>query len=71
MNFYLKHFYIYILTEQESGWLTPNSDWLLVGWLGFDSWSGHDFSLLRSVQTGSGVHQASYPVGTRDKADGA
>jgi hypothetical protein len=28
--------------------------------------SGQDFSLLHSVQTGSGAHPASYPMGTGD-----
>jgi hypothetical protein len=32
--------------------------------LGFDFRQGRDFSLLHSVQTGSGVHPASCPVGT-------
>jgi hypothetical protein len=32
--------------------------------LGFDSRQGQDFSLLHSVQTGSGAHTASYLMGT-------
>jgi hypothetical protein len=32
-------------------------------WLGFSSWWGQDFSLFHSVQTNSGAHPASYPVG--------
>jgi hypothetical protein len=31
----------------------------------FSVWQ--DFSLLHSVQTGSGAHQASYPMGTRGR----
>jgi hypothetical protein len=31
--------------------------------LGFDSWHGQDFPLLQSVQTSSGAHPASYPMG--------
>jgi hypothetical protein len=31
---------------------------------GFDSRQGQDFSLLHNVQTGSGAHPASYPMGT-------
>jgi hypothetical protein len=32
-------------------------------WPGFESWYGQDLSLLHDVQTGSGVHPASYPTG--------
>jgi hypothetical protein len=37
---------------------------------GFDSRQGKDFSLLHSVQTGSGVQLASYPMCTRDVFQG-
>jgi hypothetical protein len=30
---------------------------------GFDSWHGQEISLLHRVQTGSGAHPASYPMG--------
>jgi hypothetical protein len=34
-----------------------------MGWtVGFISWQGQDFSVLHNVQTGSGVHTASYPM---------
>jgi hypothetical protein len=37
-----------------------------VGWTTrFNSWQGQDFSVLHSVQTGSGAHPASYPMGSR------
>jgi hypothetical protein len=49
---------------------------LRAGRLGFYSRQRQHFSLLHSVQTGSGAHRASYPVGTggegcfaRGKAD--
>jgi hypothetical protein len=32
--------------------------------LEFDPWQGQDFSLLCSIQTSSGAHPASYPMGT-------
>jgi hypothetical protein len=31
---------------------------------GFDSRHGKDFSLFHSIQTGSGAHPASYPMGS-------
>jgi hypothetical protein len=37
---------------------------LWAGWPGCDSQQGQIFSLLHSVQTGSGAQPASYPVGT-------
>jgi hypothetical protein len=37
----------------------------------FESRWGQEFSLLHVVQTGSGVHQTSYPMGTGGKAAGA
>jgi hypothetical protein len=40
-------------------------DGLWAGWPKFDSGRG-DISLIHSVQTGSGAHQASYPMGTED-----
>jgi hypothetical protein len=46
------------------------SDGLRAGRPGFYSWQGQD-SILRSVQTDSGAHPASCPVGTGDKAAGA
>jgi hypothetical protein len=33
-------------------------------WLEFESWWGKEFSLLQVIQTGSGVHPNSYPMGT-------
>jgi hypothetical protein len=39
------------------------SDRLRTGWPGFNSRQGQDFSLLHNVQTGSGAHPASYPMG--------
>jgi hypothetical protein len=32
---------------------------------GFDSKQRQEFSILHSVQTGSGAHPASFPIGTR------
>jgi hypothetical protein len=46
----------------ESGKLSRYSDALRVGRAGFDSWE--DKTFLHSVQTGSGVHPASYQIGT-------
>jgi hypothetical protein len=47
-------------------------------WLGseFESWRGQEFSLSHIVQTNSGVHPTTYPMGTGgsfslDKAAGA
>jgi hypothetical protein len=37
---------------------------LRAGRPGIDSRQGHDFSLLHSIQTGSGTHTASYPMNT-------
>jgi hypothetical protein len=37
------------------GWTTERSE--------FESRWGQEFSLLHVVQTGSGVHQTSYPMG--------
>jgi hypothetical protein len=37
----------------------------------FESLYGQEFSLLHVVQTGSGAHSASYPMGTGGKAAGA
>jgi hypothetical protein len=39
--------------------------------LDFESRYGHKFFLLQIVQTGSGVHTTSYPMGIRGKAAGA
>jgi hypothetical protein len=41
-------------------WTTEGSE--------FESRYGQEFSLLHDVQTGSGAHPASYPVGTVGKA---
>jgi hypothetical protein len=35
------------------------------GGVEFKSWQYQEFSLLRVIQTGSGVHPASYPMDTR------
>jgi hypothetical protein len=44
--------------------LSRYNDGLRAGRSGFDSHHGQDlFSLLHSVQTGSDVHPASYPMG--------
>jgi hypothetical protein len=40
------------------------SDELRAGRPGFDSRQGQDFSRLHNVQTGSGAHPATYPMGT-------
>jgi len=38
---------------------------LWAGRLGFDSWQGQEFfSVCHCIQTGSGSHPASYPMGT-------
>jgi hypothetical protein len=39
-----------------TGWTTEGSE--------FESRWGQEFSLLQVVQTGSGVHSTSYPMGT-------
>jgi hypothetical protein len=39
------------------GWMTKGSE--------LESWWGQEFSLLHVIQTGSGAHSASYPMGTR------
>jgi hypothetical protein len=44
--------------------LSRYSGGLSTGWHWFDSRREHDFALLDSVQTGSGVHAASFPMGT-------
>jgi hypothetical protein len=48
---------------------------LTTGWTaegsGFQSRYGQEFSLLHVVQTGPGVHPASYPMGTGDSFPGA
>jgi hypothetical protein len=38
--------------------------------VGLESRQSHEFSLLHVVQTGSGVHPTSYPMGTGGKAAG-
>jgi hypothetical protein len=47
----------------QSGWTTEGSE--------FESRQGQEHSLLHSVQTGSGDHPASSPMGTGGKAAGA
>jgi hypothetical protein len=43
---------------------------LTMGWktkgLEFECWWGQEFSLLHFIETGSGAHLASYPMGTGD-----
>jgi hypothetical protein len=48
----------------ELVYLSRYSDWLRAGRPVFESRQEHDFSRLRSVQTGSGVHPASYATHT-------
>jgi hypothetical protein len=45
-----------LLYSRERGWTTEGSE--------FESRQGQDFYLLNVVQTGSGAHPASYPMGT-------
>jgi hypothetical protein len=59
------HFLKAPVLNPESGFLSLYSDGLRAGEPVFDSRQGPDFSLLHIVQTGSGAHAASYPVGTR------
>jgi hypothetical protein len=49
----------------EPGQLSRHSDGLRAGLPGFASWQGQNYSLFHGVQTNSGAHQASYPMGTR------
>jgi hypothetical protein len=44
---------------------------IAVGWMGFNSQQGKDFSLLYGIQTDTGAHPASYPMGTGGKMAGA
>jgi hypothetical protein len=37
---------------------------------GFEYWQGQDFSLLLNVQTGSGAHPTTYPMGNRGSFPG-
>jgi hypothetical protein len=46
-----------------TGWTTKRSE--------FEFLYGQEFSFLHVVQTGSGVHPISYPMGTGGKAAGA
>jgi hypothetical protein len=55
-----EYFYASI-TIEESGWLSRHSDRLQAGRPGFNSRQGH-FSLLHSVQTGTGAQATSYPT---------
>jgi hypothetical protein len=59
--------------ECSSNWNGPvgNSDGLWAGGPWFDSRQMQDFSLLHSVQTGSGAHPVSYPIRIGGKAAGA
>jgi hypothetical protein len=50
-----------LLEEQGCGMV---AQWYGDGLDGIDSRQGQDFSLLHVVQTGSGAHPASYPMGT-------
>jgi hypothetical protein len=43
--------------QRPTTWMTEE--------FGFDSWQKQDFSLLHGVETDSGAHSASYPMGTR------
>jgi hypothetical protein len=49
--------------SNSPGYLSPSSDWLGAGLLGFESRQGQHIS-LRNIQTGSEVHTDSYPIGT-------
>jgi hypothetical protein len=56
---------LFINISHEPGQLSHYSDRLWgCGWLGFGPAGAKDFSLFHSVQTGSGYHPASYPMGT-------
>jgi hypothetical protein len=48
--------YEYIIIRLATGWTTEGSN--------FESRKGQVFSLLRIVQTGSGLHPTSYQIGT-------
>jgi hypothetical protein len=63
INLTLIHRFVYI-GGKESGWLSRYSDELRAGRPWFDSRQGQAFSLLHTVQTGSGAYPSSYPVGT-------
>jgi hypothetical protein len=61
-NFDISYFFMY-----EPGKFSRYSDWLHAGRPERHSPAGaRDFSLLHRIQTGSGAHPASYPVGTGD-----
>jgi hypothetical protein len=49
----------------EPGQLSRYSDEIQAGRMGFDSQQGKDFSILHSIQTTSGAHPVSYPMGYR------
>jgi hypothetical protein len=53
----------------RSHWSRDSSVGIATGY-GLDG-PGFDFSLLHSVQTGSGAHPASYPIGTGGSFAGA
>jgi hypothetical protein len=49
-----------------------SSDTIVMGWMdGVQFLAGERFSFLHSIQTGSGAHPASYPIGTRGNFPGA
>jgi hypothetical protein len=60
----LPFYTIWSVLLTEWGQLNLYSEGLRTGWQAFYSRQGQDFSLLRSLQTGSEAHPASYPVGT-------
>jgi hypothetical protein len=73
-------FVIYITYIKEPGYLSRYSDWLRAGQSGFGRFrlpaGARNFSFHHRVQTDTGTHPASYPVGTGasfsgDKAAGA
>jgi hypothetical protein len=58
------HLNTLLQSVRELGWFSRYNDGLMTGWPGFD------FFLLLSVQTGSGAHPASYPMGTEGSSPG-
>jgi hypothetical protein len=53
---YIGTFIAQSVERLAKGWTTQGSE--------FESRKGQEFSLLHFVQTGSGVHPTSYPMGT-------
>jgi hypothetical protein len=49
-------------------WIAQSVQRMATGWMAegseFESRKGQEFSLFHIVQTGSGVHPTSYPMGT-------